>query len=392
MQPTIKGAIGTSEIVATTASPSPEGAPDLHARELYVNRELSLLSFQRRVLEEARDESNPLLERVKFLAIFGSNVDEFFMVRVAGLLQQVDAGVINAGPDGLSPSAQLVAIRREVKRLFAEAYKCLTDDLLPRLDEAGIHILDYSSLNEKQTASVNSYFEQTIFPVLTPLAFDPGRPFPHISSLSLNLAVLIRDKKGAEHFARVKVPDTLPQLVSVSSAGRNKSKRRRRSGQETFVWLEQVIAANLGALFRGMEIIEAHPFHVVRDADIEIKELEADDLLETIERGVRQRRFGGVVELDVSHNMPPPVLDILRQNLEVEGSQIYGIKGPVSLRRLMQLHDLDRPDLKDIPFLPANPRGLAETRRRRTTCSAPYAGRTSCCIIPSTRSNRLSIS
>jgi len=332
-------------------------APPLNSPQLYINRELSLLAFQFRVLEEAQDERNPLLERVKFLSIVGSNMDEFFMVRVAGLIDQVDAGILEVGPDGMHPTAQLVAIRREVKKLLGDAHKCLHDQLLPGLAETGIRVLDYAELNEKQLSVADSYFTETVFPVLTPLAFDPGRPFPHISNLSLNLAVLIRDKDGVEHFARVKVPDSLPQFVPLKRP--RKKSRKGRPSDETFVWLEQVISANLPALFRGMDVIEAHPFHVTRDADIAIKELEAEDLLETIEESVRQRRFGTVVRLMVSDDMPAHILDILLNNLEIDASQVYRLHGPLSLSRLMHLYAIDRPDLKDTPFLPAMPKPLA---------------------------------
>jgi polyphosphate kinase len=326
---------------------------------LYINRELGLLAFQRRVLEEAEDRGNPLLERVKFLAILGSNLNEFFMVRVAGLVSQMEAGITEAGPDGLPPRAQLIAIRREIKRMTADAYKCLSG-LQPELDEAGIRILDYSALNEVQLRVANNYFTELAFPVLTPLAFDPGRPFPHISNLSLNLATLIRDTQGNERFARIKVPDSLPPLVPVNRAAAPKQKRRRSQSHLEFVWLEQVIAAHLGSLFPGMQVLETHPFHVTRDADMAIKELEAEDLLESIEAGVRQRRFGSVVRLMVGEDMPPHVLEILMTNLEVEASEIYRIAGPLSLSRLMNLYDLDRPDLKDAQFVPALPAVLAQ--------------------------------
>ena len=326
---------------------------------LYINRELGLLAFQRRVLEEAEDPENPLLERVKFLAILGSNLNEFFMVRVAGLVSQMDAGIMDAGPDGMPPRAQLIAIRREMKRLVADAYKCLAS-LQPELDEAGIQILDYSALSEVQLRVAANYFTESAFPVLTPLAFDPGRPFPHISNLSLNLAALIRDTQGNEHFARIKVPESLPPLVPINRAAAPKPKRRRSQSHLQFVWLEQVIAAHLGSLFPGMQVVETHPFHVTRDADMAIKELEAEDLLESIEAGVRQRRFGDVVRLMVGEDMPPHILEILMNNLEVEASEIYRIDGPLSLSRLMHLYHLDRPDLKDVPFVPAVPAALAQ--------------------------------
>jgi len=338
----------------------PVPTTDLSARELYLNRELSLLAFQRRVLEEAEDETNPLLDRVKFLSILGSNIDEFFMVRVSGLLEQVEAGIVEVGADGMGPPAQLVTIRREVKKLLADAHKCLSGSLLPALEQAGIRILDYPELSSAQLATVNAYFAESMFPVLTPLAFDPGRPFPHISNLSVNLAVLIRDNKGVEHFARVKVPDSLPPFISLRAKKKILKKRHRLQEIEEFVWIEQVIAANLSALFRGMEIIEAHAFHVTRDADIEIQELEAEDLLETIEESIRQRRFGRVIRLEVGDDMPAHILDILMNNLEIDSSQVYRVKGPLSLSRLMHLYSLERPDLKDPPFLPAVPRTLTD--------------------------------
>jgi polyphosphate kinase len=252
---------------------------DLADPQHYLNRELSLLAFQRRVLEEAEDNSNPLLERVKFLAILGSNLDEFFMVRIAGLAAQLDAGTLDVGPDGMGPRAQLIATRREVKRILKEAHKCL-ESLLPSLEEQGLRIHDYRTLSPAQMATAQEYFSRTVFPVLTPLAFDPGRPFPHISNLSLNLAVLIRDGDGHEHFARVKVPESLPQLVPINLSANSKTKNRAK--RIDMVWLEEIVAANLNALFPGMEVLESYPFHVTRDAEMAITELEAEDLLETI--------------------------------------------------------------------------------------------------------------
>jgi polyphosphate kinase len=306
-------------------------------------------------LEEALDTTNPLLERVNFLAIVGSNLNEFFMVRVASLNAQVDAGIPEFGPDRMSPSVQLVAIRREVKRLMDAANHCLEKELKPALAEEGIHILPYSELTGKQLQNCHRYFTETIFPVLTPLAFDPGRPFPHISNLSLNLAVLIRDAKGGERFARVKVPDSLPALVPLTRSQKARSKRSRTHRKESYVWIEEVIAANLDALFPGMQIIEAHPFHVTRDADIAIKELEAEDLLETIEEGVRQRKFGSVVRLQVTEQMPQHILQILMTNLEVDNTEVYRAKGLLGLSRLSTVVQIERPDLRYKPFLPTTP-------------------------------------
>ncbi|HTS63054.1 MAG TPA: polyphosphate kinase 1 [Candidatus Acidoferrales bacterium] len=350
-------------MAASARKPAPEPrarkhslpAPDLDNPSLYVNRELGLLSFQWRVLEEALDPTNPLLERVNFLAIVGSNVNEFFMVRVASLTAQVDAGIPEFGPDRMSPSAQLLAIRRETKRLIDAANNCLENDLRPALAEEGIRILSYSELSSKQLQACKRYFSEIIFPVLTPLAFDPGRPFPHISNLSLNLAVLIRDSKGNERFARLKVPDSLPALVPLTRPRKAPGKRARSKRVESYVWIEEVIAANLDALFPGMQIVEAHPFHVTRDADIAIKELEAEDLLETIEEGVRQRKFGSVVRLQVNQQMPQHILQILLANLLVEPNGVYRIKGLLGLSRLSTVAQIDRPDLRYKPFLPSTP-------------------------------------
>jgi polyphosphate kinase len=336
---------------------SPAAARDgLSSPQHYLNRELSLLAFQRRVLEEAEDKTNPLLERIKFLSILGSNLDEFFMVRVAALAAQVDAGTLEVGPDGMSPRTQLVAIRREVKRLLKESHKCL-EKLLPALVAQGIRVQEYAALNPAHLRTAQEYFLETAFPVLTPLAFDPGRPFPHISNLSLNLAVLIRDRMGREHFARVKVPDSLPQLVAVNLPASSKAGKRGPRRVE-LVWLEQIIAANIGVLFPGMEVLESYPFHVTRDADMAIKELEAEDLLETIEEGVRQRRFGSVVRLMVTEDMPAHILEILISNLEVESREVYRVAGPLSLKRLMSIYNIDRPELKDPAFVPALPSGI----------------------------------
>jgi polyphosphate kinase len=351
-------AVSSSGSAPARAKKNQAAPPDLEDPSLYVNRELGLLSFQWRVLEEARDDSNPLLERIRFLSIVGSNLNEFFMVRVASLNAQLDAGLTEFGPDRMSPSAQLIAIRREVKRLMDAAHQCLEKELKPALDEEGIHIMPYSELNSSQLRVCERYFAEIIFPVLTPLAFDPGRPFPHISNLSLNLAVLIRDAGGDERFARVKVPDSLPALVPLTRSQRSAGKRSRARRKESYVWIEEVIAANLQSLFPGMQMVEAHPFHVTRDADIAIKELEADDLLETIEEGVRQRKFGSVVRLQVNQEMPQHILQILMSNLEVEPSEVYRSKGLLGLSRLLAVAQIERADLKYKPFLPSTPSEL----------------------------------
>ncbi len=327
-----------------------QGMVDLDRSHLYVNRELSLIEFQRRVLEEADDPSVPLLERVRFLSIFGSNMDEFFMIRLAGLKQQVDAGVREAGPDGMTPAEQLSVVRRMAHDITTEARRIWLERLVPSLAAEGIRVLDFEELPIESRIELRTYFETAVFPVLTPLAVDPSRPFPHISNLSLNLAVVIRDPAGQEHFARVKVPGTLPQLVPVP---------RGAGGAEAwFVPLEQLVAANLDALFPGEHILEVHPFRVTRNADLVIQELEAGDLLETIEEGVRQRQFGFVTRLTYASTMPARILGDLLVNLDADREDSDAVDGPLALVNVGALYAVSRPDLKEPPFLPTLPRGL----------------------------------
>lgn len=331
---------------------------DLRDPALYINRELSMLEFNYRVLEEALDPANPLLERIKFLAIFANNLDEFFMIRVSGLREQVAAGVIETPADGLTPTQQLNAIQKRLVPMLESQYACLRDDLLPALEKHHITIQHYSELSDERQAVMQQYFDREIFPVLTPLAVDPGRPFPHISNLSLNLAVMLRNEAGQQRFARVKVPGTLPRFVPVHDilqkyAGKRRGKRR------VFIPLEEVISANLTRLFPGMQILESHPFRVTRNADMEIEEDEASDLLETIEAGVRQRRFGRVVRLEVQDDMPQYLLDLLRGYLNVSRADTYSLDGPLGLSDLFELTDLDAPQLKYPPFVPRRPPELA---------------------------------
>lgn len=327
-------------------------ATGLNHPSLYVNRELSLLAFQRRVLEEAQDEANPLIERVKFLSIVGSNLDEFFMVRVAGLLNQVESGIVDTGPDGMPPGQQLDAIREEYERIMEDAHECRRA-LVEELRQAGIEIKSFTKLDEVEKRVARKYFDETIYPVLTPLAVDPGRPFPHISNLSLNFSIVIRGANGEERFARLKVPDTLPQLVNLGGP-RGRSMRRH----VTLCWIEDLIQGYMDKLFPGMEVIESHLFHVTRDAEMEIQELESGDLLETVEEGVQQRRFGAVVRLKVQQTMPDSILELLRTNLEIDETEVYRINGPLSLSRFRAISSVDRPDLKYPHFTPAPFKGL----------------------------------
>lgn len=342
--------------VAPASSPS-AGPPALDDPRLYANRELSLLDFQWRVLDEARDPANPLLERVKFLSIVGSNLDEFFMIRVAGLMQQVEAGVLDPGPDGRTPAAALAEVRRGCARLMRDARSTLLAELVPALAAAGVDLLDWASLEADERRAAKAYFDEKVFPVLTPLAVDPSRPFPHISNLTMNLAVTVRDAEGREHFARVKVPGTLPQWVPVSHlpgvAPPDLPPRRHR-----WVPLEQVVAANLGDLFPGLDVVEVHPFRVTRNADVILQELEAGDLLEQIEEGVRQRQFGFVTRVVVEAGMPRATRDLLLANLEADREDLYVVEGPLALSHLMVVYGTDRHDLKEPPFLATVPAAL----------------------------------
>jgi polyphosphate kinase len=274
---------------------------------------------------------------------------------VAGLTQQIENGVQEPGMDGRGPSETLEAIRGVVGRLVSGAYDFLREELIPALESNHIRLLNLADLSLEQRAQLDTFFAAKVFPVLTPLAFDPGRPFPHISNLSLNIAVAVREPGGPERFARVKVPDTLPQLLPVAlTTAANPGSR-----EYGFVWLEQLIIANLQFLFPGLEILRAHVFHLTRDAEVAIKELETDDLLETIEEAVWRRRFRDAVRLQVDARTPAPMVEFLAGKLELDSSDIYRVHGPLDLSRLRHLLSLDRPDLKDKPFLPYTPAGFA---------------------------------
>ncbi|MGH7232326.1 MAG: polyphosphate kinase 1 [Nitrospiraceae bacterium] len=344
-------------------TPSDQPA-NLDDPRLYINRELSWLQFNERVLEEALDHRHPLLERVKFLAISASNMDEFFMIRVSSLRRQMAGGVLETPPDGMTASEQVAAIRQAVMAQLSRQSDCWRQDLLRNLESAGIRILCYRDLGIKQRALVDRYFSQEIFPTLTPLAFDPAHPFPHISNLSLNLAVAVQDPKLGERFARVKVPDVFPRLVRVPDE--DKVERDEQLGlggvlANNFVWLEEVLAANMPLLFPGLQVMDAYPFRVTRDADVEIKEDEAADLMTTVEEQIDLRHFGSAVRLEIDTDMPERIRAVLIRNLELVPYQVYTVDGPPGLAQIMELTRLDRPELKDPPFLPAIPGPLAKT-------------------------------
>jgi len=321
--------------------------PGFAPPEDYLNREVSWIRFNARVLQEALDERNPLLERLKFLAIFETNLDEFFMVRVAVIRRQLATGVSALTPDGLTPTQQLLLIREHLQPLVIQHHDCFNQVLRPLLQEkAGVILARDEDLTPAQGEELATYFHDQLYPVLTPLAIDPGHPFPYISGLSLSLMVIVEDPETQEQqFARVKVPTgLLPRFVPLADG-------------TTYVTLEQVIAHNLGSLFVGMTIKGAYVFRVTRDADIEIQEDEADDLLSAIEQELRKRRFGSVVRLEVSADTPDWVVEFLQEQLELEPEQIYVIPGLLNLGDLMYFLRLDRPDLKDPPWMiPTHPR------------------------------------
>jgi polyphosphate kinase len=316
----------------------PIGDPSEDAR--YLNRELSWLEFNSRVLRLAGDADLPILERVKFLAIFANNLDEFFQVRVAGLKDQVAAGVSARSADGMDPRSQLAAINVVTERLMLDHARCFTHDVMPALAHAGIELCAYDALTDADRRRLTAVFEEQIFPVLTPLAVDPGHPFPYISNLSLNLAVSVRAPEASSaKFARIKVPSVLPRFLVLEDGRR-------------YVALEEVIAANLHEMFPGMVVEGQYPFRVIRNADLALEEEEADDLLEAIEVELRRRRFGSAVSLHVGVDMPDELVGLLQSELELDDSDIYRITGPLGLSRLFELAELDRPDLKYEPWKP----------------------------------------
>lgn len=300
----------------------------------FLNRELSWLAFNARVLELAVDDDVPLLEQLAFLAIYASNLDEFFQVRVSGLYDQVAGGVQATSPDGRTPREQVRAVREVVTDLGARHEQIILKRMLPGLREAGIELLDHADLSAAEVDSMAEHFRSRIFPVLTPLAVDPGHPFPYISDLSLNLAVVVRDLvDGRDRFARVKVPNTLPRWIQLGETDR-------------YVALETVIAANVDQLFPGLEIVESHVFRVTRNADLTLEEAEADDLLAAVELELRRRRFGRAVRLEVAASMSDEVLELLLRELDLEHTEIYPSSAPLDATSFFEIAGLDRPALR----------------------------------------------
>jgi polyphosphate kinase len=310
----------------------------------FLNRELSWLDFNARVLELAEDDSLPLLERVKFLAIFAGNLDEFFMVRVAGLKRRLSMGLTVRSPDGLTIQEQLKLITSRTQDLVQRQSNVFLKDVAPRLEEHGVRIVHWEDLDDNAARRLHEYFRDQVFPVLTPLAVDPAHPFPYISGLSLNLAVMVRDAEtGVSHFARVKVPNNVPRFVPVGPIGQT----------ATFLPLEDLIAAHLPQLFPGLEVVSHHLFRVTRNADMEVEEDRDEDLLQALERELARRRFGKAVRLEVTDAMDPQILEVLLSEMELSPEDVLHVPGLLDLSALWSIYGLDRPELKDEPFVPA---------------------------------------
>ena len=321
--------------------------PAVPSTNRFINRELSWLEFDARVLALSEDPETPLLERVKFLSIFASNLDEFFQIRVSGLEEQVEAGVGATSPDGMSPGEQLDAVRRQVVELTERAQSVWTGELRPALEKQRIRVIDWPQLDDEDRAFLGRRFRERIFPVLTPLSVDPAHPFPYISNLSLNLAAVVRDPlTGVRRFARVKVPPLLPRFTALPDG-------------ERFVPLEQIIAANLEQLFPGMDLVTHHVFRVTRDADVEVEEEEADDLLAAIQNVLQRRQRGATpIRLEIDPGMTDEVRSLLIREMGVSEPQVYVTEGLIDLAGLWFFTGLDRADLKDDLWKPVTPARL----------------------------------
>jgi polyphosphate kinase len=333
-------------------SPVSVEPPSLDSSALYINRELSWLAFNERVLDQARDQSHPLLERVKFLAIVGTNLDEFFMIRVAALQKQLRTHADHVSPDGLTTEQQLTMVRARARRMLDEQAKCWTDALRPELAANGIRFLESHEHTEAISTFLSGYFQREIAPVLTPLAFDPGHPFPHISNRSKNLAVAVKHD-GRTKFARIKLPPVLPRFIQLP--------KKLAKDETVFVFLEDVVCANVQSLFPGTAVKSANVFRVIRDTDMVIQEDEADDLLETVDQGLRQLRHGAPSLLQVEERIPRRVLDILIENFEINDAVLVRTSHRLDFGDWMELTRLHRPELKDASYAPRAVWGRNET-------------------------------
>ena len=337
---------GTGSPATSAPTASTPAAPELPA-DRFLDRELSWLAFNQRVLELAQDSTLPALERAKFLAIFASNLDEFFMVRVAGLKRRIATGIAVRAASGLTPREVLESIWERAHALQREHSRTFHDDVMPALRDGGIELLRWDQLTDDERSRMERFFEDQVFPVLTPLAVDPSHPFPYISGLSLNLAVVVRNPMtGTELFARVKVPPSLPRLVNLGNA--------------RFVPLEDVIAAQLDELFPGMQVLEHHAFRVTRNEDVEVEEDDAENLLKAMERELMRRRFGPPVRLEVEDSIDEHVLELLVSELDIKDQEVFRITGPLDLTGLWAIYGLDRDDLKQPPFVPRTSTQLSE--------------------------------
>src|SRR5689334_23131639 len=317
----------------------------------YLNRELSWLDFNARVLALAADPSVPLLERAKFLAIFASNLDEFYMVRVAGLKRRDEMGLSVRSADGLSPREQLRRISERTQQIASRQAQVFLESVRPALADQGIVIVTWTELDDAERERLSAYFHEQVFPVLTPLAVDPAHPFPFVSGLSLNLAITVRHPDdGGQHFARIKVPDNVDRFVELDS----------RDGELRFLPMEELIAAFLTVLFPGLEIVEHHAFRITRNADFEVEEDRDEDLLQALERELARRRFGSPVRLEVADDMTENMLELLLRELDVNPGDVIEVPGLLDLSSLWQIYGVDRPDLKDPPFVPATPPAFGE--------------------------------
>ncbi|MCH7722083.1 MAG: polyphosphate kinase 1 [Bacteroidetes bacterium] len=334
----------------------------------FFNRDLSWVEFNIRVLDEALNPNLPLLEKVKFVSIFSSNLDEFYMIRISGLKEQVAANILEPTIDGLTPTEQVVKIEKALKPLIIKLNNLWMKEIVPQLKKHGVELLRFAEFNSEEQSLLKEYYKDEIYPVLTPLAFDPGRPFPYISNLSLNLAILVKKPNGENHFARVKVPNILPRLLQVDDI----LKREKKTGlngkfHAKFLWLEDLIKENLDMLFPGMEVIEAHRFRITRDTDIELQEDEADDLLHVIEENIRQRRFGSVVRMEIASRMPEFMLEILMENLRISREDVHVAEGQIGLSDVMTLYNLPLHQLKEKPHYPKMPKIFEEEEDIFTT-------------------------
>ena len=331
-------------------------------KDRFFDRELSWLKFNQRVLECAENEDMPLLERANFAAIFASNLDEFFMVRVAGLKRRIDSGIAVPSAAGLSPRQQLRAISETAHRLQDEHAHYTIDTILPELEKERIVLLTWDKLTSSEQERLSRYYRQQVFPVLTPLAVDPAHPFPYISGGSINLAVIVENPaSGKSHFARVKIPGNLPRLVPVDDMTDEESKDERYG----FIAMEKLIAAHLESLFPGMIIKEARSFRVTRNEDIDVEEDDAENLLNAMEKELLRRRFGPPIRLEITDTTSPFLSQLLADQLGVSQDEVYRLPSPLDLTVLFELGSVDRPDLKNRPFVPTTNRQIAEVESSR---------------------------